>query len=72
MRPSIENVLKRFEHVHALLVSTSSANTRFNVASPNNYSIRGTNSFENLIDQASKLMMQNSTVFGGEIKEEIG
>lgn len=27
LRPSIENVLKRFEHVHALLVSTTGAPT---------------------------------------------
>lgn len=30
-RPTLESVLKRFEHVHALLVSTSSANSRFNI-----------------------------------------
>lgn len=30
LRPTIDNVLKRFEHVHALLVATSSANSRFN------------------------------------------
>jgi len=30
MRPTIDNVLKRFEHVHALLVATSLANSRFN------------------------------------------
>ena len=30
LRPTIDNVLKRFEHVHALLVTTSSANGRFN------------------------------------------
>ena len=29
LRPTIDNVLKRFEHVHALLVATSSANSRF-------------------------------------------
>jgi hypothetical protein len=34
LRPSIENVLKRFEHVHALLVSTSSANGRNNLSIP--------------------------------------
>ena len=34
LRPSIENVLKRFEHVHALLVSTSSANTRYSLVMP--------------------------------------
>jgi len=41
LRPTIDNVLKRFEHVHALLVSTSSANSRFNVPSPSVSSIRG-------------------------------
>jgi hypothetical protein len=30
LRPTIDNVLKRFEHVHALLVTTSSANERDN------------------------------------------
>ena len=30
LRPTIDNVLKRFEHIHALLVATSSANTRYN------------------------------------------
>lgn len=35
LRPPIESVLKRFEHVHALLVSTSSANGRFSLISPN-------------------------------------
>ena len=30
LRPTIDNVLKRFEHIHALLVATSSANVRFN------------------------------------------
>jgi len=30
LRPTIDNVLKRFEHIHALLVATSSANSRFN------------------------------------------
>lgn len=34
LRPSIENVLKRFEHVHALLVSTSSANSRYSLVIP--------------------------------------
>jgi serine/threonine protein kinase len=28
LRPTIDNVLKRFEHIHALLVATSSANTK--------------------------------------------
>ena len=37
LRPSIENVIKRFEHVHALLVSTSSVNYRINrLYSPGN------------------------------------
>jgi hypothetical protein len=31
LRPTIGNVLKRFEHVYALLVSTSSSNVRFNL-----------------------------------------
>jgi hypothetical protein len=30
LRPTIDNVLKRFEHIHALLVATSSHNSRFN------------------------------------------
>lgn len=30
LRPTIDNVLKRFEHIHALLVATSSSNNRFN------------------------------------------
>ncbi len=30
LRPTIDNVLKRFEHIHALLVATSSQNNRFN------------------------------------------
>ena len=29
LRPTIDNVIKRFEHVHALLVATSTANNRF-------------------------------------------
>ena len=29
LRPTIDNVLKRFEHVYALLVATSSGKTRF-------------------------------------------
>jgi hypothetical protein len=38
LRPTIENVLKRFEHVYALLVSTSSANVRYNL---NNFGLGG-------------------------------
>lgn len=34
LRPTIDNVLKRFEHVHALLVSTSSSNNRYAMPSP--------------------------------------
>jgi len=29
LRPTIESVLKRFEHVHALLVATQPVNARF-------------------------------------------
>jgi serine/threonine protein kinase len=29
LRPTLENVVKRFEHIHALLVNTTSANDRF-------------------------------------------
>lgn len=30
IRPTIDNVLKRFEHMYAILVGTSSSNTGFN------------------------------------------
>lgn len=60
LRPSIENVLKRFEHVHALLVTTSSANGRFNLISSAIPSIRGQPSIDSLLEQTSSIMMQNS------------
>ena len=44
LRPTIDNVLKRFEHVYALLVATSSGHTRFNRLQPTEsevYSQRG-------------------------------
>ena len=34
LRPTIDNVLKRFEHVYALLVATHSGHTRFNRLQP--------------------------------------
>ena len=37
LRPTLENVLKRFEHIHALLVATSSANSRFNTRNISDY-----------------------------------
>lgn len=31
LRPTLDSVVKRFEHIHALLVNTTSANDRFNI-----------------------------------------
>eukprot|EP00347_Sterkiella_histriomuscorum_P005241 403357349 len=77
MRPSIDNVVKRFEHVHALLVSTSvqaSGNNRFSLIGiqPSNRmgGGRAQNTLDHLLDQAQLIMNQNSLVYGGEIKEE--
>jgi len=70
VRLPISSILKRFEHVYALLVSTSSANSRFNILGNNIHTMRGQTSLENLLEQASHIMAQNSQVFGGEIKEE--
>ena len=45
LRPTINNVLKRFEHVYALLVSVSSSNVRYNFnyipTSQNVHTMRG-------------------------------
>lgn len=30
LRPTLESVVKRFEHIHALLVNTTPVNDRFN------------------------------------------
>ena len=31
LRPTLDSIVKRFEHIHALLVNTTSANDRFNI-----------------------------------------
>lgn len=44
LRPSIENVLKRFEHVHALLVSTTGGANIINFRMSMNYNITDSSS----------------------------
>lgn len=65
LRPTIQNVIKRFEHVHALLVSTSSNHPRlsrmYSLGSMGDYS--GVNfgkiSLSALLDKATKIMQTN-------------
>ena len=69
LRPTIDNVLKRFEHVHALLVATSSANGRFNPRLGLELELashRGGNklSLATLLDKASTLM-----IYDGKLNE---
>jgi len=60
LRPSIENVLKRFEHIHALLVTTSSANSRrFNSRAVDNVDALHSNSniqLSTLLERAAMIM----------------
>jgi hypothetical protein len=66
LRPTIQNVIKRFEHVHALLVSTSSNHPRLSrLYSPGSLAdFVGGNfgkiSFSRLLDKAAKIMQVNS------------
>ena len=60
LRPTIESVLKRFEHVHALLVSTSSANGRYSLISPMNPSLRGQTGLEVLLEQSAQIIFNDS------------
>ncbi len=62
LRPTIDNVLKRFEHVHALLVATSSSNARFNPRLGLELEIASHRggpklSLPNLLEKASNLMI---------------
>lgn len=59
LRPTIDNVLKRFEHIHALLVATSSANNRYNALRTDNSEIGNGNSrieIASLLQRASTIM----------------
>jgi serine/threonine protein kinase len=55
-RPSISNVLKRFEHVHALLVTTSSSNNRFWGQNNSISSLRGPTGLESLLESSAAIM----------------
>lgn len=60
LRPSIDNVLKRFEHIHALLVTTSSANSRFNSRAVENVDVL--NSHRGTRIQLSTILERLSTI----------
>jgi hypothetical protein len=49
-RPSINNVMKRFEHVHALLVTAPSLSNRMRSSIHHISTIRGSSGFESVLD----------------------
>jgi hypothetical protein len=63
LRPTIDNVLKRFEHIHALLVATSSANVRFNPRLGLELELASHReskpNLSNLLDQVNLMMINN-------------
>jgi hypothetical protein len=61
-RPSINNVLKRFEHVHALVVSASSLSNRVRNSMPHIATIRGSSAFEAVLDVLEEIQKRPSTI----------
>ena len=66
LRPTIDNVLKRFEHVYALLVATSSGHAQFTRLQPQDseiYTQRGSKvTLQQMLQRAAHIMIQNSAM----------
>lgn len=62
-RPSIDNVLKRFEHIHAILVSGSNHAERYSIQHPLNNAVMYNFSLESCIENYMELLFPtNETI----------